>query len=50
MKIGIWISIFTIFSTILNPSKTEDDLIIEGFNYINSKPVLFILRMEEYQK
>ena len=26
----------TIFSTILNPYETEDDLIIEGFNYINS--------------
>ena len=44
MKIGIWISIFTIFSTILNPSKTEDDLIIEGFNYINSKPVFIHLK------
>ena len=39
MKVSIWIFIFIIFSTVLNPTKPEDTFAIRGLNYMDSKPV-----------
>ena len=39
MKVSIWIFIFIIFSTVLNPTKPEDTFAIGGLNYMDSKPV-----------